>query len=77
KQPAELLTIANHVLGTGQLSLAKFLFITADETNQLTTHHIQQYFEFVLERIDWKRDVHFYTNTTIDTLDYSGTSLNS
>ncbi|MFX6794010.1 hypothetical protein ABTH15_19510, partial [Acinetobacter baumannii] len=58
-------------------SLAKFLFITADETNQLTTHHIQQYFEFVLERIDWKRDVHFYTNTTIDTLDYSGTSLNS
>jgi len=77
KQPAELLTIANHVLGTGQLSLAKFLFITADETNQLNTHHIQQYFEFVLERIDWKRDVHFYTNTTIDTLDYSGTGLNS
>ncbi len=35
KQPAEILTIANHILGTGQLSLAKFLFITADETNQL------------------------------------------
>jgi 4-hydroxy-3-polyprenylbenzoate decarboxylase len=77
KQPAELLTIANHILGTGQLSLAKFLFITADETNQLSTHNIQQYFEFVLERIDLTRDVHFYTNTTMDTLDYSGTGLNT
>ncbi len=77
RQPAELLTIANHILGTGQLSLAKFLFITADDTNQLTTHNIRLYMEYVLERIDWKRDVHFYTNTTIDTLDYSGTGINS
>lgn len=77
KQPAELLTIANHILGTGQLSLAKFLFITADDNNQVTTHNVNEYLQFVLERIDWKRDVHFYTNTTIDTLDYSGTSINS
>ena len=77
KQPAELLTIANHVLGTGQLSLAKFLFITADDSNQLTTHNIEAYLRFVLERIDLKRDIHFYTNSTIDTLDYSGTGLNS
>lgn len=77
KQPAEILTIANHVLGTGQLSLAKFLFITADDTNQLSTHHVQSFMEYVLARIDWERDVHFYTNTTIDTLDYSGTGLNS
>ncbi|MGG9972181.1 UbiD family decarboxylase [Ferruginibacter sp. SUN002] len=77
KQPAEILTIANHILGTGQLSLAKFLFITADETNQVSTHNIESYLKFILERIDLSRDVHFYTNTTIDTLDYSGTSLNS
>jgi 4-hydroxy-3-polyprenylbenzoate decarboxylase len=77
KQPAEILTIANHILGTGQLSLAKFLFITADETNQLSTNNIQSYFEYFLERIDLTRDVHFYTNTTIDTLDYSGTGLNT
>lgn len=76
KQPAELLTIANHVLGTGQLSLAKFLFITADDDNNINTHDIAAYLQFVLERIDWKRDVHFYTNTTIDTLDYSGNGLN-
>ncbi len=77
KQPAEILTIANHVLGTGQLSLAKFLFITADDTNQLSTHQVQPFMEYVLERIDLSRDVHFHTNTTIDTLDYSGTGLNS
>lgn len=77
KQPAELLTIANHILGTGQLSLAKFLFITADDTNKLTTHNVRLFMEYVLERIDWMRDVHFYTNTTIDTLDYSGTGLNT
>ncbi len=77
KQPAELLTIANHILGTGQLSLAKFLFITADEKAQLSTHNIPEYFRYVLERIDLSRDVHFYTHTTIDTLDYSGTGLNT
>ena len=77
KQPAELLTIANHILGTGQLSLAKFLFITADETNQLTTHNIRAFMEYLLQRIDLSRDVHFYTKTTIDTLDYSGTNLNA
>ena len=77
KQPAELLTIANHVLGTGQLSLAKFLFITADDANKLSTHNIQDYLHFILQRIDLSRDVHFYTKTSIDTLDYSGESLNS
>ncbi|WP_438946476.1 UbiD family decarboxylase [Sediminibacterium sp.] len=77
KQPAELLTIANHVLGTGQLSLAKFLFIAADDKNQLSTHPVQPFLQYVLERINLQRDVHFYTNTTIDTLDYSGTGLNS
>jgi 4-hydroxy-3-polyprenylbenzoate decarboxylase len=77
KQPAELLTIANHVLGTGQLSLAKFLFITADDKGAVSAHHIEPFFQYLLERICLDRDVHFYTHTTIDTLDYSGTGLNS
>lgn len=77
KQPAEILTIANHILGSGQLSLAKFLFITADDNNKVTTHNIEEYFKYILERIDLKRDLHFHTNTTIDTLDYSGTGLNT
>ena len=77
KQPAEILTIANHILGTGQLSLAKFLFITADENNSINTTNIPAYLQFFLERIITTRDIHFYSNTTIDTLDYSGTSINS
>ncbi len=77
KQPAELLTIANHILGTGQLSLAKFLFIAADDTNQLKAHHVFDFMKYMLERINLQRDIHFYTNTTIDTLDYSGTGLNT
>lgn len=77
KQPAEILTIANHILGTGQLSLAKFLFITADDTNQLNCHNIEEFLQYLLKRINLTRDLHFYTNTTIDTLDYSGEGLNS
>ncbi|MFZ4057504.1 MAG: UbiD family decarboxylase, partial [Ferruginibacter sp.] len=77
KQPAEILTIANHILGTGQLSLAKFLFITADDNNQVDCHDVQPFLEYVFKRIQLQRDVHFYTHTTIDTLDYSGTGLNS
>ena len=76
QQPAELLTIANHILGTGQLSLAKFLFITADDTNQVSTNNISQYLQYILQRIHLDRDIHFYTNTSMDTLDYSGTGLN-
>jgi 4-hydroxy-3-polyprenylbenzoate decarboxylase len=77
QQPQELLTIANHILGTGQLSLAKYLYITADDTNQLSTHHIEEYLSYIWSRINLQRDIHFYTNTSIDTLDYSGDGLNT
>jgi 4-hydroxy-3-polyprenylbenzoate decarboxylase len=30
----------------------------------------------MLERVDWRRDLHFQTRTTIDTLDYSGSGFN-
>ena len=78
KQPQELLTIANHILGSGQLSLAKYLFITnkADNPN-INCNNIEDFFIHLLERVDWKRDLHFHTNTTIDTLDYSGSGLNT
>lgn len=77
KQPAELLTIANHILGKGQLSLAKYLFITADDSQKINSHNEEEFFKYILERINLQRDIHFYTNTSIDTLDYSGTGLNS
>jgi 4-hydroxy-3-polyprenylbenzoate decarboxylase len=77
KQPAELLTIANHILGKGQLSLAKFLFITAEEERKLSTHKEEEFFTYMLERIHLDRDIHFHTQTTMDTLDYSGSGLNT
>ena len=77
KQPAEILTIAHHILGTGQLSLAKFLFITADEKQQISAADIPSFLQYFLQRINLERDIHFQTNTTIDTLDYSGERLNS
>ena len=75
KQPQELLTIANHILGTGQMSLAKYLFI-CDEENAPNVNDEKEYFTHFLERVNWKRDLHFQTKTTIDTLDYSGDGLN-
>ncbi len=78
ERPQELLTQACAILGQGQLSLAKFLWIAATEDNpQLDTHHIEQFFAHILARADWTRDLHFHTETTIDTLDYSGGDLNA
>lgn len=76
-RPAELLTIANHILGTGQLSLAKWLFIASIQDDpKLDTHNELSFFKHILERIDLTRDLHFQTKTSIDTLDYSGEGLN-
>lgn len=76
KRPAELLTQANRILGTGQLSLAKYLFIAANDKSDLDCHAIRPFLKFIFERIDLTRDLHFYTKTTIDTLDYSGDGIN-
>jgi 4-hydroxy-3-polyprenylbenzoate decarboxylase len=77
RKPQELLTCANAILGQGQLSLAKYLLIVAREDNpQLDIHDIAAFLKHLLERVDWRTDLHFQTCTTIDTLDYSGTGLN-
>jgi len=76
-RPAELLTLANAILGYGQLSLAKYLLIVAGEDNpDLDVQNVPEFLRHVLERVDWRRDLHFQTCTTIDTLDYSGDGLN-
>lgn len=78
QRPQEILTIANQILGKNQLSLAKYLFISAHEDNPgLDIHDIPAFFKHVFERFDPTRDLHFHTNTTIDTLDYSGDGLNT
>jgi len=78
RRPQELLTSANAILGQGQLSLAKYLFIVAKEDDpNLDIHDIERFLQHLLKRIDWTNDVHFQTRTTIDTLDYSGDALNA
>jgi 4-hydroxy-3-polyprenylbenzoate decarboxylase len=78
RTPQELLTIANAILGQGQLSLAKYLMIASHEdAPQLDIHDIPAFLSHLLERIDFRRDLHFQTATTMDTLDYTGGALNS
>lgn len=78
RKPEEILTQANRILGSGQTSLAKFLFIAAHgDQAGLTAQDIPHFFQHLLERVDWRRDLHFQTNTTIDTLDYSGDGWNA
>lgn len=78
KRPEEILTQANHLLGSGQTSLAKYLLIAAhDPDHRIDTRDIRGFLRHILQRCDWKRDLHFQTNTTIDTLDYSGSGWNA
>ncbi len=77
RQPQELLTLASAVLGQGQMSLAKYLLICAHEDAPgLDIHDIAGFLRHLLARVDWRRDLHFHTRTTIDTLDYSGSGFN-
>ena len=75
QEPMEILKTANAVLGFNQASLSKYLLIAAKNGN-LDVNDVPGFFGHVLERIRFKRDLHFQTSTTIDTLDYTGGKLN-
>ncbi|MHB8867152.1 MAG: UbiD family decarboxylase [Pirellulaceae bacterium] len=75
--PRELLTQANAILGQGQMSLAKYLWIVdRSDDPDLDIHDVGAFLQHALLRVDWRRDLHFQTCTTIDTLDYCGTAMN-
>ena len=77
REPMELLKTANALLGFNQASLTKYLLIAAKEDDtSLDVNNVPAFFAHILERIHFDRDLHFQTATTIDTLDYTGTSLN-
>ena len=77
-RPQELLTIANALLGFNQASLAKYLIIAAGEDDRaLDPADELGFLQHVLARVDWTRDLHFQTKTTMDTLDYLGSGLNA
>jgi 4-hydroxy-3-polyprenylbenzoate decarboxylase len=74
--PRELWTQANAILGQGQMSLSKYLLILArEDAPELNVGDTRACFQHILSRVDWTRDLHFQTRTTIDTLDYSGRAI--
>jgi 4-hydroxy-3-polyprenylbenzoate decarboxylase len=76
RQPRELLTQAHAILGQGQLSLSKYVWIAdRHDDPRLDVHDVVGFFRHVLARVDWRRDLHYQTRTTIDTLDYSGQAI--
>lgn len=77
RQPQELITGGLNLLGATQTSLAKYvLMAAADDAPALGAHDIPAFMTHMLERTDFARDLHFITRTTMDTLDYTGISLN-
>ena len=76
REPREILTQANALLGFNQVSLTKYLFICAGEDNpELVASDVRSYLHHILSRVDWRENLHFQTNTTMDTLDYTGHDL--
>ncbi|WP_059103994.1 UbiD family decarboxylase [Shouchella shacheensis] len=69
----EGLTHAIRILGEGQLSLTKFLMVTSKDVDLQQFHEL---LEAVLERFLPERDLLIMTDTSMDTLDYTGRSLN-
>ena len=77
RKPQELITCGLSLFGSTQTSLAKYLLIGAREDNpDLSAQDIPAFLSHMLYRTDFSRDLHFITRTTMDTLDYSGISLN-
>lgn len=73
RYPREAFANSLRILGEGQLSLSKFL-ITTDGDVDLS--NFATFWPHILERVDWRRDLFIFDNTSMDTLDYTGPSVN-
>lgn len=69
----EAMVSAFRILGEGQLSLTKFLLCIDKKTDLKNFRSVLQY---VLERVEWKKDLYIFSELSMDTLDYSGPSVN-
>lgn len=69
----EALSTGFRILGEGQLTLTKFLLLT-DKPQDLSD--FKSLFEYILERFDPKRDLHIFSQTAFDTLDYASGKIN-
>ncbi len=69
----ESLSTVFRILGEGQLALTKFL-LGVDRPMDL--RDFRGVLQHVLERVDWAKDLHVFTQTSMDTLDYAGPAVN-
>ncbi len=69
----EALSAGFRILGEGQLTLTKFLLLT-DSPQDL--RDFKTLFEHILARVDWHRDLHIFSQTAFDTLDYASGKVN-
>ena len=69
----EAMASAFRILGEGQLSLTKFLFLTDRAVDQAD---FRATLEHVLARTDPRADLYVFSNLSMDTLDYTGPAVN-
>jgi UbiD family decarboxylase len=69
----EALSAGFRILGEGQLTLTKFLLLT--DTPQ-DIRDFRALFEHILARVEWNRDLHIFSQTAFDTLDYASGKVN-
>ncbi len=69
----EAMASAFRILGEGQLSLTKFLLVT---DRRVDLRDIRATLEHVLERTRPEKDLYVMANLSMDTLDYTGPSVN-
>jgi UbiD family decarboxylase len=70
----EAMVSAFRILGEGQLSLTKFLLVL-DKPLDLTD--FRAVLEYVLARADLRTDLYLFGNLSMDTLDYTGPTVNA
>ena len=69
----EALVSGFRILGEGQLALTKFLILT---DTPIDLHDFHRVLEHVLARVRWETDLFIFSNTSMDTLDYTSGKVN-
>jgi 3-polyprenyl-4-hydroxybenzoate decarboxylase len=69
----EAMASAFRILGEGQLSLTKFLFVT---DRSVEIRNVRRTLEHVLARTRTETDLYVFSNLSMDTLDYTGPAVN-
>ncbi len=69
----EALVAGFRIFGEGQLALTKFLMLT---DSLIDLHDFPRVLEHLLARVHWETDFFIFSNTSMDTLDYTSGKVN-